>query len=402
MRILQLTPKPPVPAVDGGAVAMNSVTESLLKAKHEVRLLCIETKKHPFLPAKISESYKRETKIEAVFVDTAIKPINAFLNLFSKSSYNIDRFNSVAFENKLISILQNEQFDIIQLESLYMMPYFETIRKYSKAKIVLRTHNVESKLWERKCDQEKNSLKKKWFLHLTKNLSSYEIAAFKKVDGILSITEEDKLTICELLNNSSAPIVVLPFSMDLSEFELTTKITPKPFSVFHLGAMDWDPNIEGVNWLVKKVWPLVLSKIPSATLHLAGRNLIKDDLRFYGPNVFIHGEVENAFEFMNQYAVMTVPLLTGGGMRVKLVEGMALEKAIITTTIGAEGTNTQNENQLMIQDSPEDFANAIGQLLNNSIFADSLGKRARAFAKTNFDSSAASKKMSDFYSNLLQ
>lgn len=400
MRILQLTPKPPVPAVDGGALAMNSVTESLLSAGHEVKVLCIETKKHPFLPAKISDEYKNATRIEAVFIDTSIKITSAFTNLFSSSCYNVDRFYSQEFADKLTEILEKEHFDIVQLESLYMMPYYSIIRNITMAHIVLRAHNVEAHLWNRRTMQEKNVVKKKWFAHLTKNLFEYETKAFTIVDGILPITAEDERTITEMTKGNIRSIEVLPFSMSLPKIIAENK--PKPFSVFHIGAMDWQPNIEGVIWLVSEVWPKVIAAIPHAELHLAGREFPADDERFRGKNIFVHGEIANAFEFMNEYSIMTVPLLTGGGMRVKLVEGMALGKAIVTTSIGAEGTNTENEKQLMIKNSAGDFAIAVCQLLNNEIFARELGHRAKDFAKTHFDSAAASKKLTDFYSNLLK
>lgn len=397
MRILQLTPKPPLPAVDGGALAMNSVTEGLLQSGNEVRVLCIETKKHPFLPEKIPAKYKQDTRIEAVPVKTDINLFSAFLNLFSSSSYNIDRFYSETFAKKLSGILTEENYDIVQIESLYMMPYFETIRKASKAKIILRAHNVESKLWERRTALEKKPLKKKWFRHLTKNLTQYEKLAFEKADGIVPITPEDEKTIAGMIT-AQKPMLVLPFAVKLPEKD--PEAGARPFTVFHIGAMDWNPNIEGVQWLVKEVWPEVISKIPSAELHLAGRSLDPDDLNYYGKNIVVHGEVENAYDFMHEYAVMTAPLLTGGGMRVKLVEGMALGKAIVTTTIGAEGTGAADEKQLMIKNSPREFATAICQLLNNPIFARGLGDRAKEFAKTNFEAGEASKKLTEFYRSL--
>jgi len=163
MRILQICPKPPLPAVDGGALAMHAVTEGLLQAGMSVKVLAIATEKHPFLPDKISAEYKSATGIETVFIDTGVKYIPAFLNLFSSSSYNVNRFYSVEFANKLKSVLEKETFDIIQLESLFVAPYLYMIRQFSKAKVVLRAHNVESKLWERRAEQENQSLKKRWF-----------------------------------------------------------------------------------------------------------------------------------------------------------------------------------------------------------------------------------------------
>ncbi|CAN5795571.1 glycosyltransferase family 4 protein [soil metagenome] len=398
MRILQLTPKPPVPAVDGGTLAMNSVTESLLSAGHEVKVICIETKKHPFLPDKIDAAYKNATQIEAFFIDTSVNITSAFANLFSSSCYNVDRFYSQEFANKLALTLQKEIFDIIQLESLYMMPYFDVIRKNSKAKIILRAHNVEAHLWNRRAVQEKNLVKKRWFKHLAKNLFTYEAAAFAKADGILPITAEDERTITEMTKGRINTMEVLPFAMRLPESSTGKKT--KPFSVFHIGAMDWQPNIEGVCWLVSEVWPKVLASVPHAELHLAGRDFPTGDARFEGKNIFVHGEIVNAFEFMNEYGIMTVPLLTGGGMRVKLVEGMALGKPIVSTSIGAEGTATENEKQLMIKNTAVDFAIAICQLLNNEIYAKELGHRAKDFAKTHFDSDSASKKLTDFYSSI--
>ncbi len=395
MRILQICPKPPVPSVDGGTLAMNSVTEAIQLSGNSIQVLAIETEKHRYHPKLISEEYKSATKIETFFVNTGINIFSAFFNLFSSSSYNVNRFYSIDFENKLISILERENFDIIQLESLYTAPYIGAIRKYSKAKIILRAHNIESELWERRTLLETNPLKKTWFNHLTKNIFKCETETFQKVDGIIPITNEDAGSIHKMLSGINKPIFVLPFAMNLPKENIS--ISAKPGTVFHIGAMDWEENVEGVLWLVKEVWPKVVSKIPFAELHLAGRNLKVDDARFSGQNIFVHGEVENAFDFMNEFLVMTIPLLSGGGMRVKLVEGMALGKAIVTTSIGAEGSASENENQVLIKNSPEDFAGAICNLLNNEIFARELGQRSKEFAKTHFDLYSSSKKLNDFY-----
>jgi glycosyltransferase involved in cell wall biosynthesis len=398
MRILQLVPKPPLPSVDGGTLAMNSVTEAILNSGNEVRVLAIETKKHPFVPEKISGEYKSATKIEAVFVNTDVNIFSAFFNLFSSESYNVNRFYSSAFENKLATILQNEKFDIVQLESLYMSPYIDIIRNYSKAKIVLRAHNVESDLWKRRTALEKSLLKKKWFSHLTKNISRCEIESFEKIDGIIPITGIDGIAISKMSAGKKRSMLVLPFAMRLPEKK--QELREKPGTVFHIGSMDWSENSEGVKWLVKEVWPKIISKTPYAELHLAGRGLKKDDPEFSGKNIFNHGEVENAEEFMNSYSVMTIPLLSGGGMRVKLVEGMALGKAIVSTSIGAEGSETKNEQEIMIENSSDDFAEAVCNLLNNEIFSRELGIRAKDFSKSHFDLNASSEKLIEFYGSL--
>lgn len=379
---------------------MNSVTEAVLLSGNEIRVLAIETKKHPFLSDKIPTDYKNKTKFETVFVNTDINIFSAFFNLFSSECYNVNRFYSINFENKLIEILQKETFDIIQLESLYMSTYIDVIRKHSKAKIILRAHNVESDLWKRRTLLEKNSIKRKWFHHLTRNISICETATCKQVDAIIPITNQDANSISKMISEIRKPIFVLPFAMKLPETPIQEQ--SKRSTVFHIGSMDWSENIEGVNWLVKDVWPKVISKIPFAELHLAGRGLNIDDQNFSGKNIFNHGEAENAEQFMNEFSVMTVPLLSGGGMRVKLVEGMALGKAIVSTSIGAEGTETENEKELMIENTAEDFSDALCNLLNNEIFARELGNRAKEFAKSHFDLTSSSTKLIDFYTELLK
>ncbi len=399
MRILQICPKPPFPSVDGGTLAMHAVTEGLLEAGMSVRILAIETEKHPFLIDRIPSDYKTKTKIETVFVNTKINLFSAFFNLFSSSCYNVNRFFSSTFEKRIIDVLQQETFDIVQLESLYLADYIDVIRKNSKAKIILRAHNVESDLWKRRTLLEKNPLKRKWFKHLTKNISNCEIDSLKKVDGIIPITQKDADAISKMIQ-VNRPILVLPFAMDLPEEKSVEPV--KRGTVFHLGAMDWEENREGVSWLINEVWPKVISKIPSAELHLAGRGLQINDGKYAGPNIFNHGEIEHAENFMNEFAIMVVPLLSGGGMRIKLVEGMALGKAIVSTSIGAEGTETQNEKEIMIENSPKGFADAICNLLNNEIFARELGIRAKQFAKNNFDMHSSSKKLTDFYTSILR
>ena len=406
MRILQIVPKPPLPSVDGGTLAMHSITEALLKQhtespyQNEVMVLAISTKKHPFLTAQMPAAYKLKTKIEAVFINTNVTFFSALFNLFSSSCYNVNRFYSLNFERKLITILQKNTFDIIQLESLYIASYIDVIRKNSKAKIILRAHNVESELWKRRTLIEKNSFKRSWFKHLTKNLSTCEVSSLKKVDAIIPITQQDAESISTLLDGTKKPMLVLPFAMELSS--TISYLKKEKGTVFHIGAMDWIENSEGVKWLMHKVWPLVISKIPYATLHLAGRGLTQGDETYYGENIFNHGEVESAEQFMNKFEVMAIPLLSGGGMRVKLVEGMALGKAIVSTSIGAEGTATENGKELLIENEALDFANAICNLIHNPIFAEELGKRANKFALEHFNLSESSKKLNEFYTSLIQ
>jgi hypothetical protein len=191
MKILQLCNKPPLPAVDGGCIAMNNITQGLLNSGHEVRILTIETVKHPMLREQMPAEYLEKTAIDSVFIDTSLNLIDAFSALVTSDSYNVSRFFSPDFDRKLIAILSREKFDIIHLESLFMTPYLSTIRRYSKAPVVLRSHNLEYIIWERMAEVSKNRAKKAYLNLLSRQLKKYETSVINKVDGIAAISNED-------------------------------------------------------------------------------------------------------------------------------------------------------------------------------------------------------------------
>ena len=156
MKILQICHKVPFPPVDGGCIAMNNITQGLLQDGHQVKILAINTPKHFVRMEDLHESYKASTSIEIVFVDTHVKISAALFNLFTNRSYNIERFRSKALDDRLMKILLDDSFDVVQLESLFVTPYIETIRQFSNAKIVFRSHNMEYLIWERLAQREKN------------------------------------------------------------------------------------------------------------------------------------------------------------------------------------------------------------------------------------------------------
>ncbi|HLG02840.1 MAG TPA: glycosyltransferase [Bacteroidia bacterium] len=398
MRVLQLCNKPPLPAVDGGCLAMHSITEGLLQAGIEVNILTAETKKHPFLPQYLDPHYLKATAIKAVFIDTDINFFKGISSFFSSTSYHLNRFYSDEFRDALEEILDKEIFDIIQLESLFMTGYIPFIRKRSKAKIVLRAHNVESQLWKRRVEEETDPIRKTLKGQLSRRLAKAEIKAMRQVDGIIPITHEDAMLLRKMMNGRKAPMLVLPFTLSLPE--LSSAASPQPATVFHIGAMDWEPNVRCIKWFTENCWPLVLHENPGAKLHLAGKKMMPDDAAYAGEGIVVHGQVADARKFISEYAIMAVPLLSGGGMRVKLVEGMAMEKAIVSTIIGAEGTGIENGKHALIADNAIDFANAINRLIGNPQLAEELGKNARKFALQNFELRSATEKLILFYRSL--
>lgn len=399
LRILQICNKPFLPATDGGALAMLRMAEGLHEAGHEVTTLCIHTTKHPWLPEKIGDENIKKFRMDSVFIDTSVRWLPAFLSLFKTSSYNIDRFYNLGFEARLTEILSRTQFDIVQLESLYVCPYINTIRRLSASKIVLRAHNTESAIWHKNADEETEPFRKIWFRDLAGKLERYERKVINEVDAVVTITQDDEKRLRDL--GCTKPIHTSTFAMKATPAILPEPATTEPLTVFHIGSMDWKPNHDGIAWLVSEIWPKVLQAIPEAKLHLAGREMQKEE--FAGKaGVIAHGEVENAGAFMAKYGVMAVPLRSGGGVKVKVIEGMFAGKPIVTTTIGAEGIALKNNVDYVHAETANHFAEELISLLKNPARAAELGVNAKKCAIENHELSRATQKLSDFYATILR
>lgn len=397
MRILQLCHKPPCPPKDGGCIAMNNISEGLIRAGHELKVLTIHTYKHDFERKKLSADYLLNTGIESVFVDTRINLVDAFSNLVTQDSYNISRFFSVDYDMKLQQVLEGQSFDVVMLESLFMTPYIDTIRRFSKALIVLRSHNLEYIIWERVAHGSRNPAKKSYLKLLAKQLKNYELQIFKEVDGIVAISDADEKKYVQL--GYRGPIKTIPFGLNTEDIVFEPQTTQE-LSLFHLGSMDWTPNLEGVIWFLDEVWPLVLKKELNIKLYLAGREMPEEIKARNDKNVVVVGEVENAYTFMREHGIMVVPLLSAGGIRVKIIEGMALGKTIISTTIGAEGIDYEPGKHLLIANKPKEFVAAIEDLLNHPEKVNAISEQARDLVCRKFDNKVLTQSLVQFFEKI--
>lgn len=397
MNVFIICNKSPYPAKEGGPIAMNSIITGLLDAGHTVKVLAINTNKYKVRPDEIPQEFHDRTGIEMAYIDLSIKPLAAFSNLFTNKSYHVQRFISAGFEEKLVNILKENTFDIIQFETLYIAPYIDTIKKHSKAKIVLRAHNIEHLIWERIEKQTKNPLKKFYLKHLARTLKKYELESLAKFDGIATITRKDKSF---FEKHTDTPLIDISFGIDLKRIPPVKTEFEFP-SLFHIGAMNWIPNIEGIKWFLDTAWPIIHKQHPDLKFYLAGREMPDWLTHTNLPNIVVLGEVDDAFHFIGSKGVMIVPLLSGSGIRIKIIEGMASGKAIIATQIGAEGINYTNEENIMIADTPEDFANAVTKCIKSLDFTKSLGNNAHHLIEQDHDNNKIIQRLTTFYHKIL-
>ena len=397
MKILQLCNKAPYPANDGSSIAICNLAEGIADCGIELHLLPINTKKH-FKPVdKIPSEFIKKTNYQAVYKDTNTNAFGACSNLFSSQSYFVSRFFFKEYEQALIKKLETSSFDVIQLEGVFMASYIPIIRKHSKALITLRAHNIEHQIWERHLPNEKNWIKKAYLTLQNNRLKHFELAAFNSVDAIVTITDEDKKGI-QLLAPKQKIHTCLT-GVNLSTYKHITSVS-KPNTVFHFASMDWLPNVEAVEWLMDKVWQQVLHQIPTAQLIVAGRGMPDKFKNANLKNITVIETVENSETFYTTYDIMLVPLWSGSGLRIKLVEGLAYGKPIITTSIGAEGIPYTKNKDVLVADTSTGFVNAIVSVLSNAKQKQELQTNARLLAETHFDYKKLASELMLFYKQL--
>ena len=325
----------------------------------------------------------------------SINWFEATLNLlFSDLPYNAQRFISDEFSSELVKLLTEKTFDVIQLEGLYLCPYIPVIRKYSQARIAYRAHNIEYEIWERTAKLSEG-LRSKYLSNLSKRIKKFEESYLNAYDLLVPITDRDGIILDKLGNTK--PRHTSQTGIDFASLVPTAKKLEFP-SLFHIGALDWAPNQEGLIWFFNQCWPKIHDQNPDLKFYLAGRNapdwfakLIKKD------GVVYLGEINDAYDFINSKAIMIVPLFSGSGMRIKIIEGMALGKPIITTDIGTEGIPTENGRNILIANDVDQFVDAVTRLINDRELADCIGKSAIGFIQEKFDNLSQAEALVEFY-----
>ena len=396
MKILQLCPRIPFPPVDGGTIGMYNLSKALLDHGAYVKVLAFNTSKHYIQETEIDHEYIKSHQLETVFLDNKINIIDAFLNLFTKDSYHISRFKSALFSEQLKQILIKEEFDIIQIDYLPMALYIDQIRAFSKAKIVLRAHNVEHRIWKRLAEENKNILKRWYLRKLSSRLYEFEKNVLRKIDALVSLTEEE--TVIFKAMKFDGPFCIAPtcFYIDPD----IPDIKQNQFSIFHIGAMDWLPNCEGLEWFIREAWPKVLTTFPDLKLYIAGNKMPEKFFQLKSKNINVQGRVADARQFMLEHTLMIVPVFAGSGIRVKIVEGMALGKTIISTSQGAEGLHYNDMENIIIANTADEISEAIAKCYHSEELVRTIGKNARTLALQYYDMRKVGERVWKFYEEL--
>ena len=402
MRILQLCNKFPYPPKDGGAIAIYNLTRGLGSMGHDVTVLAMNTRKHFVDAGETINALKDIAEFSYININTDINIIKAAYNIvFSRFPYNAGRFVSKEFATKIEDILIAKKYDIVQLEGLYLIPYIDIVRQNSDALVSYRAHNIEHEIWEGIVKNETNILKR-WYLSImAKRIRNFEISSMNSYDLLVPITHRD----AQILNSlgNSKPYHVCPVGFDAEKI-IQRKGDANYRSLFFLGSLDWFPNQEGLVWFIDNVWERIHAKYPDVEFYVAGRNSpkwLEKKITRTG-NIAFLGEIEDAYAFMADKGIMVVPLFSGSGMRVKIIEGMAHGKVIISTAMGAEGIDIRHGENILIAESADEFEKELENILENKSFFTKIGKNAGRFVAENLNNNKITAALAEFYKTNLK
>lgn len=399
MKILVLSAKSPWPPHDGGAIATLRCIKGLMENGASVSLMTMRTQKQTSPTLTDDQVISSLNYYKTVNIDTTIKPLDLFTNfIFSKEPYDLIRFRKRKFTEGLKTLLQRDSYDIIQCEGLVFSYYLEDIRSSTSAPVVLRAHNVEHRIREMLAQRTEKKIKKVYLKNLADRIREREIWAANQFDAVVPITKSDM----EWFSDVAPGRPMLMMGTGVDELTNPANVNINEQRVGFIGALDWQPNIDGLLWFLKEVWPYISKRMPSASLHIAGRNASeKVQKNLVGKNVVYEGEVRDSHIFTAAMSVMIAPLFAGSGMRIKIIEAMSLGKVTVATPVAAEGLPVTHRKDILIAEDKYMFSTAVIEVLSRPELRNEISTAACALIKKRFGNRELTSDLVGFYKTLI-
>lgn len=318
-------------------------------------------------------------------------------SVLSNQPFLMVRDDRANMRQLLDQLCAQTQFDIAHADQLNMAQYAEQI---PGAAAILDAHNALWLLYKRLADTlgwgpQKLIYSRDWRL-----LKKYEGRICREFDGILAVSQEDKMALEEAIGQPRE-MTVIPIAVDLDELPLIER-NPNADHILHIGTMYWPPNIDAVNWFIEDVLPIIHRSRPQTVFDIVGlrppQELVEKGKQ--DPRLNVTGYVETTEPYYQMAGAFIVPVRAGGGMRVKILNALAQGMPLVTTTLGCEGIAVTHEKDVLIADTPQAFAEAILRLLDDRDLAERLGRNGRELIRTTYDYRAACRPIDDLYRNV--
>jgi polysaccharide biosynthesis protein PslH len=320
--------------------------------------------------------------------------LNYLQYAFSLESYSAMKLCRAPVRPALRALLSEKEVDVIVCDFLFAAPAIPWDTPCPK---VLFAHNVEAMIWRRQYEVARNPLWRAISWREWKTMKRAERAYLKKADHVIAVSETDARMFSEFLEGSK--ITVIPTGVD-TEFFQARPGEEDPSSLVFTGSMDWLPNEDGIFYFAEQILPRIRQQIPAVRLWVVGRKPSRrlQKLSREQPHITVTNWVKDVRPYLARGTACIVPLRIGGGTRLKIFEAMAMGKAVISTTLGAEGLPVGNRENILIADSEEDFSRACIELLSNSALRNQIGSAARRLVYAHY----GWPKIADAFSEVLQ
>ena len=297
-------------------------------------------------------------------------------NTFSADPYVVSSHRSKELRMTAQQMYQSLACDLIHCE---WTPYAANMPQSLSCPTVGMAHNVESVVWRRYQQIEKNPLKKLYLGLQANKMERFERQALPRFNRVISVSDQDKKIISQWV--PSDRIAVVPNGVDMDFFHGESGHS-SPDSLVFIGSLDWRPNVDCVIYFLDEIWPLIKNSFPEARLAVVGRNPLPGLASRVASehSVTLHGSVDDVRPYINSAQVCIVPLRIGSGSRLKILEAFAMGKPVVSTSVGAEGLEVENGRQVLIADNPADFADAVKRLFVDPAYRHSLAFEGRQLA----------------------
>jgi len=288
-------------------------------------------------------------------------------------------------------------FDVVHADQLGMAQYAENL---SGVKRILDEHNAVWTILERLYVQEGNRLKRALLRRECENLKRYEARVCHRFDQVLAVTEADRKAL-QSVSSHDCNIEVIPICGDPSAIPVVERLTGTK-KILHVGTMFWPPNVDGVLWFSREVYPMIKREVPDAEFYIVGARPPREVKRLQRTtlDIIVAGYVEELLPYWKDSAVFVVPLRAGGGMRVKIIEALSRGVPIVTTSVGCEGIEAQDGEHLLIADEPREFAEAVVEVMQDDDLAAHLARSGRRLVEEKYDWRIVYGKLTEVYDRI--
>lgn len=392
MKILFLSTKAPLPTNDGHSLRTFNLLRQVAR-NHEVYLISF---------VKFDTEYRYLEDMRALCNYVAYFPVkenrsriqlvlSLLRNLFSTKPFVLQKYDQDNMRREIQALVNRISFDIIHVD---MLPLACFLDLFGCIPLVLNAHNVESALLSRQVVAESNILRRWYFSIQQRRLACFEQAIFQKATHVAVCSEQERYLAMEIAPKGNFSVV--PNGVDTDFFRANEQPISNQQDLVFVGGLNWYPNLHGLKWFDKEVMPTLRLECPTVKLHIIGRK-VKGITWCHPENILVHGFVDDIRPYIERASVFVVPLRIGGGTRLKVLDAMAMGKAIVSTTIGAEGLGTTDGVNIRLADTAEIFASETLACLRNATISKELGKNAVVHVNTNFRWEPIGEKLLDVY-----